>query len=182
MKRIGLSAVALLWLGACSGEQSSDPLSTTDASTPAAVQDSEVAANVPQGLVYDLRGARQFRELVDMYGRIVGRTYELADGTRVVVDYEWDGGSNDCIAAKARAKGKLIAEGKFQRVAGNEREGWRIEVEELQYREDGAVAYRGTSTFALGLRSEKIGDWPQEGRKLYEVFVDWGSLMPGGPF
>jgi len=178
----GLSAVMLLWLAACTGEKSLDPPPTTEAPLPDPIQEAEATPAVPQGLVYDLRGARLSRETSDMYGRLVARAFELADGTQVDIDYEWEGGSNRCIAAKAQVNNKTIASGKLLRVAGNQTEGWRLEVEELQYREDGSVAYSGTSTFALGLTGEKIGDWPQEGRKLYEVFLSWGTLTPGPHF
>ena len=161
---IRVSAVMLLWLGACTGEQARDLRPTAETSAP---------QRVPQGLVYDLRGARLFIETSDVLGRILGRTYELADGTQIVIEYNWEGVT--CIAAKARIKNKIIASGKAQRLAGNQTEGRELEVEELQYRNDGTVAYRGTSTFALGLTGEKIGEWPQEGRKLYEVFLKWGT-------
>jgi len=167
--------VVLLWLAACTGQKPSDPPPATDASS--------AAAAVPQGLVYDLRGIRQSTQAIDLAtGRIVRRTYELADGTSVVVDYDWTGGTIYCTGAEARAKGKLIAEGKAQRLTGNQSEGWTLVVDELQYQDDGTVAYRGTSTFSLGPSDEKISEWPQEGRKLYEVFVNWGTLSPGGAF
>jgi len=175
MKGIGLSAVVLLWVAACTGQQPSDPPPATDTST------ADVA--VPQGLIYDLRGIRQSTQAAELAtGRIVRRTYELADGTSIVVDYDWTGGTIYCTAAKARAKGKLIAEVKSQNLTGSLSEGWRLVVDEVQYREDGTVAYRGTSTFSLGgLSDEKISEWPQEGRKLYEAFVNWGTLSPGVP-
>lgn len=179
MKVTGLSAVVLLWLGACSGEQPSDLQPATDASTTYTAQDLGTAANVTQELIYDLRGISQYTQAIDIgIGRVRRRTYELADGTQVVIDYDWTGGTIYCTGAAARVKGRLIAEGKVERLDGNQKDGLRLVVEERQYREDGTVAYRGTSTFALGLDDGKISDWPQKGRKLYEVFVKWGTLSP----
>lgn len=130
----------------------------------------------PREPVYDLTDARIHQESADQIGRTISRVYKLVDGQSIVITYSWEGGTNRCAAAEARVGRRTIAKAVSKGLAKNSDGGYEIEVEESQFDESGGEVYRGRIRYRLGYRTRKVAEWPVSGRKVYEIFLDWGGF------
>jgi len=130
----------------------------------------------PTERAYDLRDARAHRETLDQFDRTISRVYELVDGQSVTITYSWEGATNRCAAAEARVGRRTIAKAVSKGLAKNSDGGYEVEVEESQFNESGGEVYRGRIRYRIGYRSTKVAEWPVSGRKVYEIFLDWGGF------
>jgi hypothetical protein len=134
------------------------------------------APSVRRGLIYDLRRARAYTQKVDAAGRVLETIYTLINGQEINIHYTWDGGSNRCTRATAMIKDRKLAEAEFIGLGGDEQKGYVLKVREIQFDDDGRIVYKAQITFDFSYRKGKLAEWPEEGNKIYELFLKWGSL------
>jgi hypothetical protein len=181
MQRSQLVSICLcglfIFFAACTAQDGGKTPNVSSGETPSADSPSiGEKFSAPGNLVYDLKDARSHEERLDQDGRMISRVYELVDGQKIVVTYSWEGASNRCAGADASVGGRTIAKAVTKGLTKNSNGSYEIEVEESQFDESGREVYRGHIRYLLGYHTKKVAEWPVSGRKIYELFLEWGEF------